>query len=287
MKTKSALHRRSRCHLCGGGRFRQREIAQDSVRVIECINCSLVFVDPQPGPKSLPDHYDEHYYRSWLTEQRSKRVKMWERRIQHLEKFKTTGRLLDVGCGEGLFLEIAKRRGWQTTGTEISGFAAEHAAKEAECEVFQGELPDARFADGAFDLVTLWHVLEHVRDPLAYLTEARRILAEDGVLVVAVPNLNNVLMKAAYRFFKGKPLRLYEPDEKELHLFHFSDRTLTRSLNGAGFRVVRIGPDAGSVDRRKRVVDAFARAMSKITGRRIYNALEAIAVPKGMDGHEA
>lgn len=285
MKASPASHRSNGCRLCGGKQFQALEVAEDSVRVLKCRDCSLVFVDPQPSRWSLPDYYDEQYYQSWLTEQRPKRVKMWERRIQHLEKFKRTGRLLDVGCGEGLFLEVAKRRGWQTAGTEISGFAAEHAAKAAECEVFHGELPDAPFTDGAFDLVTLWHVLEHVRDPLAYLTEARRILAGDGVLVVAVPNLNNILMKAVYRLFKGKPLRLYEPDEKELHLFHFSSRTVPLCLKKAGFRIVRIGPDTGSVDRRKQIVDGFAVAISKITGRSIYNALEAVAVPSKIKTH--
>jgi 2-polyprenyl-3-methyl-5-hydroxy-6-metoxy-1,4-benzoquinol methylase len=134
---------------------------------------------------------------------------MWEKRLKTLNSLSVKkGPLLDVGCAEGLFLELAAKDGWAVTGTEISHYAVRHGKEELGLNVMQGELRDMKFSDSSFDAVTMWHVLEHTVNPMDVLKEIRRILKDDGVFVMAIPNLNNILSQIVYRIIKGRPIHL-------------------------------------------------------------------------------
>ncbi len=266
-----------RCNLCGESRFRVVEEDQKPQYVLKCLRCGLVFVDPVPDLTGLSTHYDEDYYADWLESQRDERERMWRRRLDALEKRCRPGRLLDVGCATGTFLQLAQNRGWQVWGTEYSAYAARYAGDHLKREIFCGELIDARYEGASFDVVTFWHVLEHVTDPTRYLQEARRILKPSGLLIIAVPNVNDLVMRAAYRVVKGRPLKLFTQGEREIHLFHFSADTLRAILMKAGFERIAIGPDYGIIDRSKRLVNGLAVACSYLTGLKLFNALEAYA----------
>jgi 2-polyprenyl-3-methyl-5-hydroxy-6-metoxy-1,4-benzoquinol methylase len=169
---------------------------------------------------------------------------MWEKRLKTLNSLSVKkGPLLDVGCAEGLFLELAAKDGWAVTGTEISHYAVRHGKEELGLNVMQGELRDMKFSDSSFDAVTMWHVLEHTVNPMDVLKEIRRILKDDGVFVMAIPNLNNILSQIVYRIIKGRPIHLFDPDDRELHLYHFTPETIRLASEKAGFTVQKIMPD--------------------------------------------
>jgi SAM-dependent methyltransferase len=266
------------CNLCGNDRFRVLEDTEAPVYVLKCLCCELVFVDPVPTPNSLITHYDAGYYAEWLENQREKRIRMWRRRLQTIEQYKPIGRLLDVGCATGDFLELAQRNGWHVDGTEYSPYAAAFARDLLKTDIFCGHLMDAPYEDVSFDVVTFWHVLEHVADPIRYLLEAHRILKPSGLLVVAVPNVNDYIMKTAYRIVKGRSLKLFSRDDREIHLYHFSADTLKQYLHKAGFDCLSISPDYGITEHSKRLVNFIAVALSYATGMKLFNALEAHAV---------
>ncbi len=267
----------ARCNLCGETRFRIVEEDQKPQYVLKCLRCGLVCVDPVPDLTGLATHYDEDYYADWLAAQKEERGRMWRRRLEALEKRCSPGRLLDVGCATGTFLQLAQNRGWQVWGTEYSAYAARYAGEHLKGEIFCGELIDARYEEAFFDVVTFWHVLEHVADPLRSLQEARRILKPSGLLIVAVPNVNDLVMQAAYRVAKGRPLRLFTQGEREIHLFHFSADTLRAYLRKTGFDNIRIRPDYGITEYSKKAVNAAAVACYYLTGLKVFNALEAHA----------
>jgi len=134
--------------------------------------------------------------------------------------------LLDVGCGDGDFLFRARSHGFHAVGQEINA-AAVASAQAAGLEVYLGELDTAPFPARSFDIVRLWHVLEHVEDPVATLRCCRRLLRPGGSLIVGVPDFDS----PARRLFGGQWSGLQLP----FHLHHFTRGTLRRTLETAGF----------------------------------------------------
>jgi hypothetical protein len=105
------------------------------------------------------------------------------------------------------------------------------------------------------------------------------------VLAVAVPNRDNRVFRLVYRISKRRPLRLFSPEDRELHLSHFTPRSLQRAIVAAGFESVTIGPDRAAVRRDKRVVERLGLIVSALLGRRWWDAQLAIArKPEGPEG---
>jgi 2-polyprenyl-3-methyl-5-hydroxy-6-metoxy-1,4-benzoquinol methylase len=231
---------------------------------------------------ALAEHYDGDYYREWIGPRRKRRAAMWRKRLDRVEKAGVRGRLLDVGCGDGVFLSQAEKRGWEIWGTELSPYAARQASSSLGGDIFCGELYKASFPGHFFDVVTLWHVLEHVREPARYLAEIRRVIRPGGLLVIAVPNVEDLFMQFAYRILRGRPLRLFSKEDREVHLYHFSAKTIGMYLERAGFSLMRIGPDFGIVEPGKRLINAAAAACRYLGGLKIYNSLEIHARPAGL-----
>jgi len=267
----------ARCNFCAGDNFKIIEDGEKPYFVLKCLRCGLVFVNPVPDLSYLATHYDESYYADWMAAQRAKRLKMWDRRLRSIEKASKKGRMLDVGCAMGTFLQLAQDSGWEIRGTEYSSYAAKYARDNLKADIFCGHLVDAHYEDSFFDVVTFWHVLEHLDDPMRYLKEANRILKRSGLLVIAVPNVNDHIMQTAYRLVKGRQLKLFSKEDREIHLYHFSDETLKNYLVKTGFECLKISPDYGITEYSKKMVNYIAAALYYTTGLRIFNALEVYA----------
>jgi 2-polyprenyl-3-methyl-5-hydroxy-6-metoxy-1,4-benzoquinol methylase len=143
---------------------------------------------------------------------------------------------LDVGCGNGDFLELAKKAGWEPFGVEPSDGAA-NFARSRGLDVVCGTLESAGYAAGLFDVVTMWDVLEHLPEPRRAAEEVHRLLTAGGFLVIRVPNTDFQLLKAFVRetIFRGQRVSL----QGNYHLNHFSPTSLRRLLMSTGFEVLR------------------------------------------------
>ena len=267
------------CPLCG--RRSRRRPSQPDPRPVRCAACSLVFVDPIPPDAIDPGAYDAGYYEPWQGAEEKPRRRMWRRRLRLLDRHRpqtASGRaLLDVGCGDGLFLEVARGTGWNADGIEFSPEGARRAAARLGRPVAVGNLASSSLLQGPYDVITLWHVLEHLEDPIAMLEAAHRRLRPGGLLAVAVPNLANLPMRAAYRLARGRPLPLYEPGAREPHLTHFSPSTLQRVLRRSGFEAFALVADRCALHAAKRGLDACAALLSFLTGRLLTDAMAAFA----------
>jgi 2-polyprenyl-3-methyl-5-hydroxy-6-metoxy-1,4-benzoquinol methylase len=271
---------RKHCLLCEGLDFQVIEDCGEGYSVLKCRNCGFAFVDPVPRHENIQDIYSRDYYEPWIVEQRGRRIRMWRKRLKTLNSLsKKKGRLLDIGCGEGLFLEIAKRDGWDVIGTELSSFAVNHIREKHGIQVFKGEIVDIGLPDKSFDAVTMWHVLEHTTDPIMTLKEIKRVIKEDGIFILAVPNLNNYPSKWVYRIVKGRRMHLFSPEDRELHLYHFTPKTIELALEKTGFGVERIIPDMGIIQWPIRIINYIEYLVSPLTGMIVTDAIEILARP--------
>jgi 2-polyprenyl-3-methyl-5-hydroxy-6-metoxy-1,4-benzoquinol methylase len=156
------------------------------------------------------------------------RFRMHERNLKKLP-FQREGRILDVGCGTGRFLEWMRNHGWKTWGIDISGAATEKArAKDLEVET--GDLLETdRYESDFFDVVTMWDVLEHFSTPIAALRKAHLLLRPGGIIVAGMPNIDSSPAKLFGEY--------WFPLELPRHLVHFSPKTVRRAFTEAGFRI--------------------------------------------------
>ncbi len=268
------------CAICGGTEFRMAQDSGGGYQVYECLSCRFSFVDPQPDTEALARNYSSAYYHPWLQTRAGERQKMWKERLSLLDSLRgSRGRLLDIGCAEGDFVRLAADEGWDAYGTEFSAFASLHANLSG-VRVLRGQLAELKLPAKSFDAITAWHVVEHVPDPLALLKECRRLIRDDGYLVIALPNLDNHVFRLAYHIFRGRRMPLFDPAGRELHLFHFSPLTLRIALEKAGFRVERLRADKGIVEPGKRLVDAVADIVSATCGKLVNGAILAVARPE-------
>lgn len=264
------------CPVCGGRDCAVIEEHSPPFRVLVCRECDAGFVSPVPDEAFLAAAYDGDYYEPWKGQEK-RRAALWRRRLASLPRPLPAGPVLDVGCGDGLFLRLLQREGIDAEGTEFSADAVDAVGGALGIPVHHGELFDLGLPGGRFGAVTMWHALEHVREPMRTLREAHRVLVPGGVLAVAVPNRDNRVFRLVYRVTKGRPLRLFAPEDRELHLSHFTPRSLLRAISAAGFEHVTIVPDRAAVRRDKRVVERLGLIVSALLGRPWWDAQLAIA----------
>lgn len=263
--------------LCGNTEFEPYQNGRLGVHIDCCKKCGLVFTNPQPGMEDLAGRYEGDYYEHWLKPlQQKRRQRLWKRRLARVRHFASGTRLLDVGCGDGLFLRTARDAGYEVTGTEISEAAVQIAMDRHGLNVQHGLLPDCKLKEASFDIITLWHSLEHMPDPEASLHTAHSLLKPGGHVVIAVPNVNDRLGQEFYKYVKGRYMPIYTTDSKEPHLFHFSNHTLRRLVTKCDFKVDYCGVDFCQVDPYWRVIEHMSWVVSWIWRPRLYLANLAV-----------
>lgn len=201
-----------------------------------CADCGLAYTDLSVSDRSPTDaaYYPADYYGT--AERYSRALASFlnmlvARRARLLGPLAAApeGRVLDIGCGQGYFLKYFADRGWRACGVEVSESAAYHARHVLGLDVRVGEGAQRQFDEGEFDVVCLWHVLEHVLQPAALLKEIRRLLKPGGRLLLAVPNFGSREAK----FGKAGWFHLDVPR----HTVHFTQAALSSLLNEAGWEI--------------------------------------------------
>ncbi len=212
--------------------------------LVRCLHCGLIYQNPQLDLAELAVHYPDKYPRFLTAAAQESGLSRLSadhalaRQRQRLERhWQGNGRLLDVGCATGQFLAHMQAAGWQVAGVEFSPHAAAFAREQYGLDVQTGTLEDAAFADGSFDVVTLWDVLEHVQDPKGTLAEIARVLRPGGLLVVSTPNPTCVEAHLFGSHWIGW--------ERPRHLHLFTPNLLRCYLRDAGFEVASLESFSG------------------------------------------
>ena len=185
-------------------------------------------MDPFPSEESLQSLYEGMKDETYLEEEEMRR-RTAERGLLFVEKYGRKGRLLDVGCFSGVFLDVAKKRGWNVAGIEPSSWARKIAQERFALQILGGTLKKASFPSASFDAVSLVDILEHLPDPYETLVETQRILKEEGVLYLMTPNIESL----AHRLLGDRWWGF-----RQEHILYFSQKSLYPLLQRVGFDIL-------------------------------------------------
>lgn len=231
------------CPFCGKktGYVRTTGKLLGGFNYFRCLECEGGILYPKVGKMKTEKIYvDQNYFDSLARPVRNT-ILQWilTRRIYEIpiewaiRRFGRHGKVLDVGCGNGEFLEGMKKAGWGVYGNDISLKAVrrtEERLGETE-DVKAGKFTEQNFVV-KFDLVSFWHILEHTEEAKAYLCKANKILREGGYVIGEMPNYDSFV----FRIFKENYGWIMIPD----HILYFSRKSLRKILKGAGFGNVEI-----------------------------------------------
>jgi 2-polyprenyl-3-methyl-5-hydroxy-6-metoxy-1,4-benzoquinol methylase len=211
-----------------------------SFLVVECKNCRLIRLEPRPSLKELPQYYPPEYWYAPETDTASRLEEVYRRFVlrdhvnfvmRAIEDSSAKGLVVDVGCGGGLFLKMLRERGLPVLGLETSESAAHSAWKRNGVAVVCGELSKSPIERGTCAVVTMFHVLEHLHDPVGYLRSARDLLLPDGRLIVQVPNAS------CWQFLMFG--ERWNGVDVPRHLVNYRQHDLENLLEYCGLEVVR------------------------------------------------
>jgi SAM-dependent methyltransferase len=235
------------CPVCGKERFMEFLKGKDfflsgeEFTIVECAGCGFRFTNPRPYGKEISRYYDSPEYIS----HDAKKSSLFQSIYKTLRKFSVRNKfsiikknsygksILDIGCGTGEFLNFCQKNNYTTTGIEPNEKARKYAAANFGLSVYDENSLDS-FQTDSFDVITMWHVLEHVHNINERLQLIARLLKSGGILVVAVPECNSWDAINYKEFWAAYDL--------PRHLYHFTQVTLKRLVSKHGLEVVKILP---------------------------------------------
>jgi len=196
-----------------------------------CNSCALVWTHNPPRPEEMDRHYSPDYNRI-IAEAGEGSSDRWNARRTTLLQYKTRGRLLDLGCSSGSFLSTLKNGSWDLAGIEMSEESAKKAEASSGAQIFCGDVLAAPFEENTFDIVTCFHVFEHIYEPEKVMRKISSWLKPGGIFYANVPNIDS----AGAKIFGSYWFALELPR----HLFHFSPASIRHLAQSTGFEEVSI-----------------------------------------------
>jgi SAM-dependent methyltransferase len=216
------------CPVCGADACRARFVKR-GFQWCSCGRCRAIYVNPALTREAQRLAYRgedaNFYYRNLALSDRSSEG--WRAELDLVHRFqKPPGRLLDIACGRGAFLAVAKKAGWQARGVEVNPVAAAAGRSEFGVAIEPIEFEEAQFEPASFEVVTIFQTLDQFTAPARVLQRARDLLVPGGLLAVSVPNVRSFMVWAV-----GKHHRHYTPEK----MVSLTPKTLRRMFKTSGF----------------------------------------------------
>ena len=216
---------------------------------MKCSSCDLIFDNPRPTQNAVAKHYSKaEQYDDWVAVMKA-RERLWQRRLNKVRGHAVAGSLLDVGAGIGEFLSVARPYFTEVIGTEVSSSAISFALRNHELSLHQGTIESLQLP--AVNNLTMFHVLEHVASPKETLARCFQLVKPGGRLFVCVPND----IRAWTSRLRGLKSRIFPngvsavtglprwETTKEIHLSHFTSKSLAYGVTAAGFKIIFLRND--------------------------------------------
>ena len=232
-----------KCPICKMSQFTQYmeskdfSVSKEVFCMVKCSNCNLVFTNPRPTDNGIAKYYASDHYISHTNSKKNLFEKTYQtiRSIAIKNKFKlissyfTKGNVLDIGCGTGNFLNFCKEKKWGTRGVEPNDMARNKAISNYRLTIDSSI--DLNKITERFNVITMWHVLEHVTDLNKTLVNLNHLIKENGKIIVAVPNLNSYDSS----FYKN----YWAAYDLPIHLYHFTKDSITSLFKSHNFKLIK------------------------------------------------
>ncbi len=233
--------KKDQCMLCGSKNVRYYFTTSDAIDIYICQDCRVQFMNPQYTDEYLIDYYSRY------TNDKSE----WEEELFHSHNFcldiiegyrNNKGKLFDIGCGYGHLLMQAKKRNWQISGFDVDCRTIERISKTVGSDLLCGDFLKLSFTEENFDVITMLHVIEHLKNPQQYLKIIYSILKKEGIFFLALPNIRS--RSAIFKFGLEK-IGLRKENRGSYydtghHLWYFSPKSIKNTLDKYGFKIIDI-----------------------------------------------
>ena len=234
----------NKCPWCGSEKaqinlwLKDDFLSKEDFHICECLNCGLQYTMPRPSKDKIGNYYksEEYYSHQENTKGFIPRVYEAVKKVNLKHKYALAtrglekGKLLDIGCGVGDFLHTAEEKGWECIGVEPSEEAKAIAKKRIKANIIKSEELE-QIPDNTFDIITMWHVLEHVDNLRWQVEQLQRLIKPNGRIVIAVPNYKS----HDGQFYKEH----WAAYDVPRHLSHFNQQVITKIFRTKGLQLVR------------------------------------------------
>jgi 2-polyprenyl-3-methyl-5-hydroxy-6-metoxy-1,4-benzoquinol methylase len=241
------MHKLSNCPVCNSVQFspflecKDNTVSRETFQIVACNSCGFKFTNPRPEIEDLGKYYKSEDYVSHSNTNKgfinstyqSVRKYTLLKKLQLISKYYKTGKILDIGCGTGEFLNTCKNAKWQTMGIEPDDDAREMAIKNYGLDV-RKESELSTLENESFDIISMWHVLEHVPNLNERVEELKRLIKPRGIIIIAVPNCNSLDAK----IYKEN----WAACDVPRHLYHFTPKDIETLFRNHGLKMFRILP---------------------------------------------
>lgn len=239
------LETKNKCIICDNEfvldtiEIKDYSISKEIFRLSECKNCMLLHITNPPNENKIGDYYKSEDYISHSDTKKGiintlyhyVREFMLKRKHYVIKKNSSGKKLLDIGCGTGYFLNYMKDKDYETIGLEIDKKSREFGRENFSLDILDLDIFRKNKLEKKFDIITMWHVLEHTYNPVDYFNKIKKLMTENGTLVVAVPNYKS--FDASY--YKKK----WAAYDVPRHIFHFSPRAIKKLTEKTGLILVK------------------------------------------------
>jgi 2-polyprenyl-3-methyl-5-hydroxy-6-metoxy-1,4-benzoquinol methylase len=235
------------CPICGGNKFalefttKDYFLSQESFSIEKCQTCGFQITNPRPAKEAISSYYKSEDYISHSNKSKGLFARLYQlaRKVNLSSKYSIIGkhahkgRLLDIGSGTGHFLNYFQKKQWPVQGIEPNEEAARFARENFGLKI-DSEQNISKIPDHSFDVITMWHVLEHVHDLNQRMLDLQRLIKPKGLLVLALPNPESYDSKYYVKYWAAYDL--------PRHLYHFRKSDVEKLAKKYNFRIEKIYP---------------------------------------------
>ena len=219
---------------------KDHSVSGEEFTLVQCASCNFVYTNPRPNEKQIGKYYQSANYISHTDTNKGiinkvyhlVRKKTVADKVKLVNRLHEKGKLLDIGCGTGVFLEHCKKQGWQTKGIEPDEGARTIAHNRLNVPIEKDFLTS--YSNEKFDIITLWHVLEHIHELNKTVEKIVSMMTTDAKVVIAVPNIGSYDAQLYKNYWAAYDI--------PKHLYHFTKKTLELLMSNYGLRLVEVIP---------------------------------------------